>query len=217
MIEFWLSFQNGEEQLRLAVPPQTFEMQTGSTLTPVNIHQLGEVNVIGKRRLKAISLSSYFPIRDDGLCQYKHFPTPESSVERIERWRDSGQPIRLIIYGQGLSINEAMAIENFNYSQKHGPEDVYFTLDLKEYRFLNPRNQNVVNPKQRKQQLLKYGSKTYVVNYGDTLYWIARKLLGDGKKWKSLVKLNKLLNSNHTLKPGTKYVLNWGALSETDL
>ncbi|TVX88345.1 LysM peptidoglycan-binding domain-containing protein [Paenibacillus agilis] len=217
MIEFWLSFRNGEEQLRLAVPPQTFEMQTGSTLTPVNIHQLGEVNVIGKRRLKAISLSSYFPIRDDGLCQYTHFPTPEVSVKRIEKWRDSGEPIRLIIYGQGLSINEAMAIENFNYSQKHGPEDVYFTLDLKEYRFLDYRNPSNQELKQRKLQLLKNGPKSYVVKNGDTLYWIARKLLGNGKKWRSLEKLNADLYSNHNLEPGDKFVLNWGALREADL
>ncbi|WP_051287525.1 phage baseplate protein [Paenibacillus taiwanensis] len=195
MIQFWLSFQNGAEHLRLPVPPQTFEMQTGTTLTSVNIHSLGEANVIGRRRLKAISLSSYFPIVNDGLCQYSSFPTPQRCIRMIEKWRDSGKPIRLIIQGQGLNINEAMAIENFNYSQKHGPEDVQFTLDLKEYRFLTTGSAVSAPKGQVKQQGQPRPNEKqiplkYRVMPGDTWFWIARKIWGSGAKAKFLQELN---------------------------
>src|SRR6476620_7720755 len=102
MIEIWLTFNNGAEKLRLPVPPQEFEIQTGNVNTVVNIHTLGEINLIGERKLKSITLESYFPIADDGVAQYKNFPSPTQCLEMIARWRESKRPIRLFIVGDSI-------------------------------------------------------------------------------------------------------------------
>lgn len=195
MIEFWLTYNNGSEKLRLPVPPNSFEIQTGNVNTIVNIHELGELNLIGKRKLKSITLTSYFPIRDDGVAQYSGFPSPSECIDMIGRWRESGKPIRLLIVGESLKVNEAMAIENFNISQKHGPQDIYFTIELKEYRFVgrvddqngataatvllaaytgNSRNADVTPP------------ESYTFKAGDNLWSIARRFYGDGSRWSEI-------------------------------
>lgn len=195
MIEFWLTFNNNEESIWLPVPPQTFEVQTGLCNSTVTIHELGELMLTGKRLLKAISLSSYFPIAYDGLGQYKSAPPPSELVKKIERWRDTQKPLRLLILGRGLTVNEAMVIENFTYSQKNGPEDVYFTLDLKEYRFTKvktlPRNAKEAN------QLLprpadKPAPKLYVVQKGDTFKKISKKVYGTESRYIEIRRYSKI-------------------------
>ncbi|CAH0121052.1 hypothetical protein PAE9249_03578 [Paenibacillus sp. CECT 9249] len=198
MITFKLSFNNEAESLWLPVPPQSFEIQTGLNNTTVNIHELGEAVLIGKRRLKSVSLSSYFPIADDGLYQYADFPPPAKCIETIERWRDSKRPIRLKITGESVKFNEAMTIENFNYSQRKGPQDVYFTLDLREYRFLQAKTvpgaggQSPVSKASSARPADRTPPKTYTVQSGDTLMKIAQKVYGDSGKWKALKENNNI-------------------------
>lgn len=191
MIEFLLTFNNGEEQLKLPVPPQSFDIQTGSMNATVNINGLGEANLFGKRRLTSVSLSSYFPCEYDPLAQFKDYPEPKFYVRTIERWRDSGRPIRLLILGDKLNYNGPMAIETFTYSQKHGPEDIYYTLELKEYRFLHaakPAPSAAASATSRPAE--KTVPKTYTVKPKDTLWSIAKRLYGDDSKYTQLKQKN---------------------------
>lgn len=201
MIEFWLTFNNGAEKLRLPVPPQSFEVSTGMQNTTVSVHELGEINLIGRRRLKSIMLSSYFPIREDALCQYKGFPAPAECIDRIARWRESGKPIRLLIVGDSFRMNEAMAIESFNVSQRKGPQDIYFTLELKEYRFIN-RKEDQNGATDAVALLAAYTGvrgdldrtvpASYTVREGDNLWLIARSMYGDGSRFRELMERNGL-------------------------
>ncbi|MDF2923176.1 MAG: xkdP [Paenibacillaceae bacterium] len=200
MIEFWLTFNNGEEKLRLPVPPKDFEMTTGLNNTVINSQELGEINLIGKPRLKTVTLSSYFPVRNDGLCQYADFPAPDLCIDMIARWRKSGKPIRLLIVGETLKVNEAMSIESFHVSQRHGPQDIYFTLELKEYRFV-PQQQDGNGNMDAVALLAEYtGSRpveeeippVYAVRPGDTLWGIAKRYYGDGSRAEELRKKNGL-------------------------
>ena len=40
-MEFWLSFNNRQEVLRLPVPPPSFEISKGTNITVINITELG--------------------------------------------------------------------------------------------------------------------------------------------------------------------------------
>ncbi|WP_010500663.1 LysM peptidoglycan-binding domain-containing protein [Paenibacillus elgii] len=194
MIEFWLSFNSGEEKLWLPVPPESFEMVAGNQNTTVTINEIGEINLIGRRKLKTVTISSYFPIQDDGLCQYRNPPKPSECLDMIGRWRNSGKPIRLLIVGEGLKINEAMAIESFTVGQKFGPQDVYYTLELKEYRFLKEHLEaDKVSSVQQYAALFGESRPTYrtplpayVVREGDTLITIAKSQYGDDSRWKEI-------------------------------
>ncbi|NMA75462.1 MAG: hypothetical protein GX963_15225, partial [Bacteroidales bacterium] len=110
-MEFWLSFNNREEELQLPVPPASFTVTKGSLNKVVTTAQTaGQVNLLGKGKglLTEIEFSGFFPNQEYSFCRYRGFPKPHNCVEMIERWRKSGKPIRLII--TGTDINLAMAI-----------------------------------------------------------------------------------------------------------
>jgi nucleoid-associated protein YgaU len=215
MIQIWLTYNNGAEKLRLPVPPESFELSTGMNNTVVNIHELGELNLLGKRKLKAITLTSYFPAMDDGVAQYTGFPSPSECIDMIGKWRESGKPIRLLIVGDTLKINEAMAIENFNVSQKHGPQDIYFTLELKEYRFVG-RTADQNGATSAVALLAEYTGNsrnvdrtipdTYVFQAGDDLWSIARRFYGDGSRMSELRTRNGITDEQ-AIVPGTVLAL----------
>lgn len=191
-MEFLLSFNNGSEELQLPVPPVSYEIKKGNINKTVNINDVGEINLIGKPRLATITLSTFFPNKEYSFCQYTGFPKPYECVKLIENWRQSGKPIRLII--TNTNINLPVAIEGFSYGERDGSGDVYFSLELKEYKFLSISDQTsattTVNTTTITRPVEKEQPTSYTVKTGDSLWLISKKLFGDGSKWTELANKN---------------------------
>lgn len=206
-MEYWLSFNNGAEKLQLPVPPAEFELSQGNVNTVVNVYNIGEVNLIGKSKLATITISTFFPAQEYSFCQYTGFPQPYKCVNMIENWRKSGRPIRLVI--TETPINLACAIENFNYKEQDGTGDVYFTLELKEYRFLNIQQiiqQNGYTMPATTRGVTQTMPNVYIVKAGDTLWAIAKRLTGNGANYKTIASKNGIKDPNK-IYPGQKLVI----------
>ncbi len=195
-MEFWLSFNNSQEKLRLPVPPSSFEVKTGLSNQKINVLEVGEINLIGKKTLDAVSITSFFPAQAYSFCQYKTFPVPYDCVNLIEKWKASGKPIRIII--TGTNVNKAVAIDSFSYGERDASGDVHFTLDLSEYVFLTVEKsggsstaKNTSNPNRPTN---KTTPKTVTVKAGDTLLGIAKKYYNDSSKWVDIKKNNGIKN-----------------------
>lgn len=213
-IEFWLSFNNGAERLRLPVNPESINISSPFGHANINIAQLGEYSIIGERGLKEFSFSSFFP-RDYNpvYCEYNGFPAPWAIVETLERWRNSRHPMRLTI--TGTPINEAVTIRGFTYTPEKagGPGDIYFELFFKEFRFISI--QNTVKAASTDSKLrpapTKISPKVYTVVKGDSLWKIAAKkdIYGNGAKWQTIYNANKsVIGKNPNLiYPGQKLVI----------
>ena len=67
-MEIWL--KQDKTQFRFAVLPPEYELTSESNNTQVNVNALGEINLIGKRKLKNVSFSSFFPKQQYYFCQY---------------------------------------------------------------------------------------------------------------------------------------------------
>ena len=194
-MEIWLSFNSDAEQLRLPVLPPTFEVSVGNMNTRININELGNINLIGKSDLREMSIETFFPNQDYYFCEYFGFPNPYHCVEMLESWRNSGKPIRLIITETGINI--AMAIESLTYGEKDGTGDVYFTLELAEYVFVEVRQDSKSHGyAQTSIRPAKEIPKTYIVKSGDTLTSIAKKVTGNGANYKAIAKKNGIKNPN---------------------
>lgn len=74
-MEIWL--KQGSSRFRFAVLPPEYEVTSESNNTQVIIHSLGEINLLGKRKLKNISFSSFFPAQKYSFCEYSSFPGPK--------------------------------------------------------------------------------------------------------------------------------------------
>ena len=210
-LDYYLSFNNNEERLRLPVIPSSFEVSIPHQNTTINITNLGEINLIGKTGLATMTIESFFPKQQYSFCLYKDFPHPYDCIKLLLKWKESGKPIRVIV--TETPINYAMAIESITYSEVDGTGDVYFILELKEYKFIKASNvttTTTANGTTLKVSETKRETKPtpseYVVKKGDTLWRIAKKITGEGSNYKAIAKKNNIKNPN-LLKVGQRLVI----------
>lgn len=206
-IQFWLSYNNREDVLRLPILPPSFELSVNNINQVININEIGEINLIGKSGLKKITIESFFPAIEYNFVEYKGYPNPQECIKLIEKWRLSQRPIRLII--TETPINDAFAIEEFTYSQKDATGDIYFKLELKEYKFLTVpvvQSQNTVYESTEVTREVKQVDSEYIIKEEDTLWEIAKKLTGNGMNYKIIIEKNNIKNPD-IIYPGMKLVI----------
>jgi LysM repeat protein len=189
-MEFWLIQDN--EKLQLPVPPSDYQVDKGMNNTSLIVENIGEINFLGKPKLTTISISSFFPAQNYSFCQYSGFLMPYQCVELVEKWKDSGKPIRIII--TETKVNMLCSIEDFKYGEKDGTRDVYFSLDLKEYKILSTEITTTVQASNTTRPTAKNTPNTYTVKAGDTLWSIAKTQYGDGSKYNQIAQNNNILN-----------------------
>ncbi|MCG8515905.1 MAG: hypothetical protein MI740_17405 [Halanaerobiales bacterium] len=132
MLEFILENESEKETLELPVPPQTFSINKSIKINTEELNGIGEVAIQGQRKLDTITINSFFPTQVYNFVQYRDFPAPYDCVELLNKWRLGGSLLRLII--TETDINLPVLVESFEYGERDGTGDVYFTLNLKEYR-----------------------------------------------------------------------------------
>ena len=211
-MEIWL--RQNKKSFRFAILPSEYELTSESNNTQVNINKLGEINLIGKRKLKAVSFSSIFPKQKYSFCQYSTFPTPKESVKTIEEMKNNGV---LSLTMTGTPINMDCTIESFTWGENDGTKDINFTLEFKEYRKVK------VKISKRKDKVTKkvtaaatqrtakaVNSTTYTVKKGDCLCMIAKNLTGSSANWRAIYNQNKgVIGGNPNLiYPGQNLVIN---------
>lgn len=204
-----LSFENLKDSLKIPVnPPEVVIAGGGNSFTDIQVVKGGERTVIGDQMFRTVSFSSFFPRDyDASYCTYKDIPSPWDAIKKINKWRRSGKPVKLLITGMG--INMYATIRKFDYREKGGePGDVYYDIEFKEYKFIKIRE--VIKKKARVQQKsqrpeTKAAGKTYTVQKGDCLWNIAKKCYGSGAQYTKIYDANKppLKNAN-VIYPGQK-------------
>lgn len=192
-MEMWL--KQGSSKLRFPVLPAEYTVSGSQINTTVDINAIGEVNLLGKRGLRTVSFSSFFPYRPASYCEHTSIKKPRSYVEQIEKMKQGG-PLKLYIT---RSLSMKATIEKFDFGEADGTGDINFTLELKEYRHISVPV-SVVQPEGGQQTEAADGAdrdtsghekpSTYTVVQGDTLSGIARKLTGSAD-WKALYEANK--------------------------
>lgn len=128
-----MSINNREQVIQLPVLPQSFEVSSPHNHETFETINQGQLKLIGLEGLKSLRLQSFFPVneypfnRDNTYKGYEY-------VNLIEEWRKRRIPIRLII--TDTPINLPVVIDDFSYSERDGSGDVYYTLDLSEFKFV---------------------------------------------------------------------------------
>lgn len=212
-----LSFNNQAEAIEFPVLPERIEVSQDGNSKTYDVSKLGEVNVIKTSKLAEIGFEGIFPanwypganVTEEELFQPSHY-----IVDRIEKWRSTKKPMRLVFVGDTMSINLPVSIERFTWAEEGGEVgDIKYQIQFKEYRFYTARKVKVdkkpgaaaTNKTQSKTTAVKTQAKarpdtrvqpkTYTIAPGDTLWKVAQKVLGDGSKYAQIQKLNGIKDS----------------------
>ena len=124
-------------------------------------------------------------------------------VRYFKEWKNKGTVVRVIF--TGTDINQEMYITDFTYVEKDGTGDVYYTMDLLEYRPITiptitentstntqktsrPTDNNNNNSNKNNTNNTQ---KTHKVVKGDSLRSIAQKYYGKGSLYPKIKEANK--------------------------
>ncbi|MDU2620032.1 MAG: hypothetical protein E7C72_01915 [Dialister sp.] len=126
----------GTDSVSFPVSPSNFSVINSYNNTTVNINNLGDVNMLGKRGLSSLRFSSFFPSQSYTFVQTLTAIGPYELVSQIKRMAENRQPCTISISGTDISM--PVSIENFEYGEKDSTGDVYFDIELREYRYIMP-------------------------------------------------------------------------------
>ena len=113
------------------VIPQKIEVQSPQKIETFESLGQGDLKIIGLKGNRTFALESFFPVNDYPFLKDRTYKGMEY-VDIIERWRSTKQPLTVAI--SDLKINFKCVIENFNYAIQDGSGDIYYKLDIEEYK-----------------------------------------------------------------------------------
>ncbi|WP_281885690.1 LysM peptidoglycan-binding domain-containing protein [Paenibacillus sp. YYML68] len=196
----YLSWNNQEEGFRIPVNPESLEMKDSGGDNKTYAVSGGEISVIKDPKLTEIGFSSEFPAQQYPFVVGNLLAEPMYYVDLIRKWMRTRMPIRFVFTGSSFDLNLPVSIERFEWKEAAGsPGDIEYTLHLKKYVFFAAKRVSVAATGQGAPQLVaeapsrpseRVPPKTYTIADGDTLWLIAKKLLGDGARFKELQSLN---------------------------
>ena len=194
-MEIYLGTDN--DKIRFPVVPSTIGVSRSNNIDTQAVIKLGEVPIFNGTSLKTIELTSFFPNQEYSFCDYTGFMKPYEFSEKIQRWLYQGTPVRIIITDS--PTNMQCLIQQFDTVEQDGTRDLYFTLNLIEYRPIeipiikvDTNTSNASNNTTRPtEQANNTTQKVHKVVKGDSLWAIAQKYYGKGSLYPKIKEANK--------------------------
>lgn len=136
----------GGKKARLPVNPEEIEIHYPTDNKKYDILGSGQIVVPRKPSLKVVSWEGFFPGDLEAPYVNGGARLPEYYVNAFEKALRDKQVCRLIIFRSGLyDTNMKCIVSNFETTDKGGePEDIFYSLELLEYRSYAPETVAVV-------------------------------------------------------------------------
>ena len=185
------------DKIRFPVVPSVIGVSRSNNIDTQSVLKLGEVPVFNGTALKTIELTSFFPNQEYSFCDYTGFVKPYEFSDKIQKWMYEGKPLRIIITDS--PTNMQCLIQQFDTAEQDGTRDLYFTLNLIEYRpievpviKIDTNTSNTSNNTTRPtEQANNTTQKVHKVVKGDSLWTIAQKYYGKGNLYPKIKEANK--------------------------
>ena len=195
-----------DDKIRFTVVPSAIGVNRGNNIDTESVIKLGEVPIFNGTSLKTIELTSFFPNQEYSFCDYTGFMKPYEFSHKIQKWMYEGKPLRIIV--TDTPTNMQCLIQQFDTVEQDGTRDLYFTLNLLEYRPIEVPNlsnnsssnssssnnsnnaQNTSRPSENNNSSSSQ-QKLYKVVKGDSLWAIAQKHYGKGSLYTKIQEANK--------------------------
>ena len=193
-MEIYLGTDN--DKIRFPVVPSSIGVNRSNNIDTQAVIKLGEVPIFNGTSLKTIEFTSFFPNQEYNFCDYTGFMKPYEFSEKIQKWMYEGKPLRVIVTDS--PTNMQCLIQQFDTVEQDGTRDLYFTLNLLEYRPIEVSNLNNSSSNSSSDNLTRPSveitnntQKTHKVVKGDCLWDIAQKYYGKGSLYPKIKEANK--------------------------
>ena len=199
-MEIYLGTDN--DKIRFPVVPSSIGVSRSNNIDTQSVLKLGEVPIFNGTSLKTIELTSFFPNQEYSFCDYMGFMKPYEFSDKIQKWMYEGKPLRIIVTDS--PTNMQCLIQQFDTAEQDGTRDLYFTLNLLEYRPIevpklsnknqsnNSNNsQNISRPSENNDSSNSNQQKIHKVVKGDSLWAISQKYYGNGSLYPKIKEANK--------------------------
>ena len=219
-MEIYLGTDN--DKIRFPVVPSSIGVSRSNNIDTQSVLKLGEVPIFNGTSLKTIELTSFFPNQEYSFCDYVGFMKPYEFSDKIQKWMYEGKPLRIIVTDS--PTNMQCLIQQFDTVEQDGTRDLYFTLNLLEYRPIEVPNlsnnnqsnnsnnsQNISRPSENNDSSNSNQQKTHKVVKGDSLWAIAQKYYGKGSLYPKIKEANKTkypsLAKNNIIYPNWELII----------
>ena len=199
-MEIYLGTDN--DKIRFPVVPSSIGVNRSNNIDTQSVLKLGEVPIFNGTSLKTIELTSFFPNQEYSFCDYAGFMKPYEFSDKIQKWMYEGKLLRIIVTDS--PTNMQCLIQQFDTVEQDGTRDLYFTLNLLEYRPIEVPNlsnnnqsnnsnnsQNISRPVENNDSSNSNQQKIHKVVKGDSLWDIAQKHYGNGSLYPKIKEANK--------------------------
>ena len=167
----------------IPINPEEVMINVTMNNTSLNIHNLGEINLKGKRGLYSITLESFFPSQVYDFARGSYHDPYDYYIYKLKNLFEKNTTIHLV--ATETKINGYFTIEDFNYGHKDKSDDVYYSISLKEYREIG--STKVATKRVTKE----VKTKSIKWKKGDKWQKVTKSVLGSSTTWKTQQKNNK--------------------------
>lgn len=192
-------------QFELSVNPPEISVTQDNKDKTIDLLNVGEINVPGKRGLVRVTLATFLP---DSNSPFYTGTAPERIVQAVKKAKNGQKPIRIII--SGSDVNTLFNVSSMNETYKEGQGDIYISWSFVELRDLNTGQVASFVRRYTDTGLCTRSTKRSVpkavtVQSGDTLWNLARRYYDDGSRWKDIALANDMYEDAPV--PGMRLIL----------
>lgn len=186
---------NGEE-LTLPVTPDKYPVAAGRAVERLDMAQTGQIALPGLNTLFSEQLEFMLPAKKYPFCTAGAVTTPSYYTDKLTAWSAAGAVCRYIVVGTG--VNFPVLLGPLAWREEDGSNDVYCTLPLYEYRYLDEAQvkQTTGNRGRSAESSGQNIPDSYTVVSGDSLWSICKRFYGDGSLAYKLAAANGIANPN---------------------
>ena len=203
--DIYITAIDGSDEIQIPWLPESISFNSNTKLMAAySILDSGEVKIPSGRNLRDFSWSSIFP--GEGHKDLPFLRTewrdPKTYQGILSRWFQEGTPLRLLITGTPINHDVYLADYKVAYSGGHGDYSYNIMFVEKRDIIINSQKTAGENVTTNNVKSNEPASSTYTIKSGDTLWSIAQKQLGDGKKYSDIYVLNQTIIEETAKKRG---------------